>query len=224
MPVLEPPPQGPCFLSESGKGEGGPYQVSPRSPSSLRSPSPPPLSAPQKLLGKLCEQNKVVREQDRLVQQLRAEKVRPGTGRGCGRWPSRLSHERGPRSAQLLPVSWGLLRNAQRAPRFLQESLESALMGTHQELEMFGGQPAYPEKLLHKKEALQNQLISIRVELSQASTVTRPARPAASVRGSGEAGHRRLLHLPLGWCLPAHSTREVSLEQAHWGQLKSGLH
>ncbi|XP_019654113.2 pleckstrin homology domain-containing family A member 6 isoform X14 [Ailuropoda melanoleuca] len=77
-----------------------------------------------KLLGKLCEQNKVVREQDRLVQQLRAEK----------------------------------------------ESLESALMGTHQELEMFGNQPAYPEKLLHKKESLQNQLINIRVELSQAST------------------------------------------------------
>ncbi|XP_019505216.1 PREDICTED: pleckstrin homology domain-containing family A member 6 isoform X9 [Hipposideros armiger] len=77
-----------------------------------------------KLLGKLCEQNKVVREQDRLVQQLRAEK----------------------------------------------ESLESALMGTHQELEMFGNQPTYPEKLLHKKESLQNQLINIRVELSQATT------------------------------------------------------
>uniref|UniRef100_A0A8C3WSQ1 Pleckstrin homology domain containing A6 n=1 Tax=Catagonus wagneri TaxID=51154 RepID=A0A8C3WSQ1_9CETA len=77
-----------------------------------------------KLLGKLCEQNKAVREQDQLVQQLRAEK----------------------------------------------ESLESALMGTHQELEMFGSQPAYPEKLLHKKESLQNQLINIRVELSQATT------------------------------------------------------
>lgn len=77
-----------------------------------------------KLLGKLCEQNKVVREQDRLVQQLRAEK----------------------------------------------ESLESALMGTHQELDMFGSQPTYPEKLLHKKESLQNQLINIRVELSQATT------------------------------------------------------
>ncbi|XP_007166226.1 pleckstrin homology domain-containing family A member 6 isoform X5 [Balaenoptera acutorostrata] len=77
-----------------------------------------------KLLGKLCEQNKVVREQERLVQQLRAEK----------------------------------------------ESLESALMGTHQELEMFGSQPAYPEKLLHKKESLQNQLINTRVELSQATT------------------------------------------------------
>lgn len=37
---------------------------------------------------------------------------------------------------------------------------------------MFGSQPAYPEKLLHKKESLQNQLINIRVELSQASTVT----------------------------------------------------
>lgn len=46
-------------------------------------------------------------------------------------------------------------------------------MGTHQELEMFGSQPAYPEKLLHKKESLQNQLINIRVELSQATTVIR---------------------------------------------------
>lgn len=53
-------------------------------------------------------------------------------------------------------------------------------MGTHQELEMFGSQPAYPEKLLHKKESLQNQLINIRVELSQATTVTRwGAGPAA---------------------------------------------
>ncbi|XP_007470720.1 PREDICTED: pleckstrin homology domain-containing family A member 6 [Lipotes vexillifer] len=77
-----------------------------------------------KLLGNLCEQSKVVREQERLVQQLRAEK----------------------------------------------ESLESALMGTHQELEMFGNQPAYPEKLLHRKESLQSQLIHIRVELSQATT------------------------------------------------------
>ncbi|XP_030076888.1 pleckstrin homology domain-containing family A member 6 isoform X3 [Microcaecilia unicolor] len=77
-----------------------------------------------KLLGKLCEQHKVVREQEQLVQQLRAEK----------------------------------------------ESLESALMATHQEMEMFGSQPAYPEKLRLKKEALQNQLINIRVELSQATT------------------------------------------------------
>ncbi|XP_048353267.1 pleckstrin homology domain-containing family A member 6 isoform X11 [Sphaerodactylus townsendi] len=87
-------------------------------------PASPTVHDKMKLLGKLCEQNKVMREQERLVQQLRAEK----------------------------------------------ESLESALMGTHQELEMFGSQPAYPEKLLHKKESLQNQLINIRVELSQAST------------------------------------------------------
>ncbi|XP_029394817.1 pleckstrin homology domain-containing family A member 6 isoform X6 [Mus pahari] len=87
-------------------------------------PSSPTVHDKMKLLSKLCEQNKVVREQERLVQQLRAEK----------------------------------------------ESLESALMGTHQELEMFGSQPAYPEKLLHKKESLQNQLINIRVELSQATT------------------------------------------------------
>lgn len=55
-------------------------------------------------------------------------------------------------------------------------------MGTHQELEMFGSQPAYPEKLLHKKESLQNQLINIRVELSQASTVTAPPAPRPWLR------------------------------------------
>lgn len=44
-------------------------------------------------------------------------------------------------------------------------------MGTHQEMEMFGSQTAFPDKLLHRKESLQNQLISIRVELSQATTV-----------------------------------------------------
>ncbi|NXG61053.1 PKHA6 protein, partial [Hemiprocne comata] len=111
------------------------YPASPTVHDKMVMPFPEPYREPlhtykiseqdtDKLLGKLCEQNKVLREQERLVQQLRAEK----------------------------------------------ESLESALMGTHQELEMFGSQPAYPEKLLHKKESLQNQLINIRVELSQAST------------------------------------------------------
>lgn len=45
----------------------------------------------QKLLGKLCEQNKVLREQERLVQQLRAEKVRGGQLQqmnvAARRWP-----------------------------------------------------------------------------------------------------------------------------------------
>lgn len=62
-------------------------------------------------------------------------------------------------------------------------------MGTHQELEMFGSQPAYPEKLLHKKESLQNQLINIRVELSQASTVT--GCPSAAVPGRGTVSPTR---------------------------------
>lgn len=75
---------------------------------------------------------------------------------------------------QVLRVPGKSYQAAQSRPlAFLQESLESALMGTHQEMEMFGSQPAYPEKLLHKKESLQNQLINIRVELSQATTVMR---------------------------------------------------
>lgn len=55
-------------------------RVHPMHPIAGLSSSPPFLfpSGVQKLLGKLCEQNKVLREQERLVQQLRAEKVRGG--------------------------------------------------------------------------------------------------------------------------------------------------
>uniref|UniRef100_H3BEH7 Pleckstrin homology domain containing A6 n=1 Tax=Latimeria chalumnae TaxID=7897 RepID=H3BEH7_LATCH len=81
-------------------------------------------STVDKLLGQLCEQNKLVKDQEQLVQQLRIEK----------------------------------------------ESLESALISTHQDIEVFGNQPGCPEKLSRKKETLQNQLINIRGELSQANT------------------------------------------------------
>lgn len=67
--------EGPGSLAgESGgiqrPGPANPIPVKPHPSSSSLSPL-----GPQKLLGKLCEQNKVVREQERLVQQLRAEKV-----------------------------------------------------------------------------------------------------------------------------------------------------
>ncbi|XP_036388636.1 pleckstrin homology domain-containing family A member 6-like [Megalops cyprinoides] len=77
------------------------------------------------LLGRLCEQNRLLKEQEVLVQRLRVEK----------------------------------------------DSLEGALVATHQELEMYRGQPALADKLHMKKETLQNQLINIRGELSQASSV-----------------------------------------------------
>ncbi|XP_067913522.1 pleckstrin homology domain-containing family A member 6 isoform X3 [Heterodontus francisci] len=50
------------------------------------------------------------------------------------------------------------------------ESLESALETTHRDLEMYRNQPGYTEQLVQKKESLQNQLINIRGELSQATT------------------------------------------------------
>ncbi|KAJ8265132.1 hypothetical protein COCON_G00142310 [Conger conger] len=76
------------------------------------------------LLGRLCEQNRLLKEQEVLVQRLRVEK----------------------------------------------DSLESGLVATHQELEVYRGQPALADKLRLKKETLQNQLINIRGELSQASS------------------------------------------------------
>uniref|UniRef100_A0A8C4EG82 Pleckstrin homology domain containing, family A member 6 n=1 Tax=Dicentrarchus labrax TaxID=13489 RepID=A0A8C4EG82_DICLA len=50
------------------------------------------------------------------------------------------------------------------------DSLEDALVETHQEMELYHNQPLAMEKLRFKKETLQNQLINIRGELSQASS------------------------------------------------------
>lgn len=52
-----------------------------------------------------------------------------------------------------------------------QDSLEEALVTTRQEMELYYNQPLTMEKLHFKKETLQNQLINIRGELSQASSV-----------------------------------------------------
>ncbi|XP_030632423.1 pleckstrin homology domain-containing family A member 6 isoform X2 [Chanos chanos] len=77
-----------------------------------------------KLLDRLCEQNRLLKEQEAVVHRLRMDK----------------------------------------------DSLEGALVATHQEIEMYKNQPLAIEKLQLKKESLQNQLINIRGELSQASS------------------------------------------------------
>uniref|UniRef100_A0A667ZJF5 Pleckstrin homology domain containing A6 n=1 Tax=Myripristis murdjan TaxID=586833 RepID=A0A667ZJF5_9TELE len=82
------------------------------------------LSSPKKLLGRLCEQNRFLKDQEAVVHRLRMEK----------------------------------------------DSLEGALVATHQEMELYRNQPRTMEKLQFKKETLQNQLINIRGELSQASS------------------------------------------------------
>ncbi|XP_034388569.1 pleckstrin homology domain-containing family A member 6 [Cyclopterus lumpus] len=54
--------------------------------------------------------------------------------------------------------------------RMEKDSLEEALVATHQEMDRYHNQPLALEKLRFKKETLQNQLINIRGELSQASS------------------------------------------------------
>ncbi|XP_061689226.1 pleckstrin homology domain-containing family A member 6 isoform X3 [Syngnathoides biaculeatus] len=76
-----------------------------------------------KLLGRLCEQNHIVKDHEAVVHRLRMDK----------------------------------------------DSLEEALVTTHQEMEKYQNQPVAMEKLHIKKETLQNQLINIRGDLSQAS-------------------------------------------------------
>ncbi|XP_041084182.1 pleckstrin homology domain-containing family A member 6-like isoform X8 [Polyodon spathula] len=78
-----------------------------------------------KLLGQLCEQNRILKDKEATVQSLRVDK----------------------------------------------DGLEGALVATHQELDLYRNQPSIVDKLQLKKEALQNQLINIRGELSQASSV-----------------------------------------------------
>lgn len=53
-----------------------------------------------------------------------------------------------------------------------QDNLEEALVATHQEMEMYRSQGLGSDKLQMKKETLQSQLINIRGELSQASSVS----------------------------------------------------
>ncbi|XP_029286550.1 LOW QUALITY PROTEIN: pleckstrin homology domain-containing family A member 6 [Cottoperca gobio] len=77
-----------------------------------------------KLLGRLCEQNRILKDHEAVVHRLRMDK----------------------------------------------DSLEEALVATHQEMELYHNQPLAIEKLRFKKETLQNQLINIRGELSQASS------------------------------------------------------
>uniref|UniRef100_A0A671TV17 Pleckstrin homology domain containing, family A member 6 n=1 Tax=Sparus aurata TaxID=8175 RepID=A0A671TV17_SPAAU len=50
------------------------------------------------------------------------------------------------------------------------DSLEEALVATHQEMDLYHNQPLAMEKLQFTKETLQNQLINIRGELSRASS------------------------------------------------------
>ncbi|XP_072307950.1 pleckstrin homology domain-containing family A member 6 isoform X4 [Eucyclogobius newberryi] len=83
-----------------------------------------------KLLGRLCEQNRFLKDQETLVHRLRMDK----------------------------------------------DSLEDALLSFHQEMELHHHQPLAMEKLQFKKETLQNQLINIRGELSQASSALTTAR------------------------------------------------
>ncbi|KAM7423421.1 hypothetical protein PAMA_011128 [Pampus argenteus] len=77
-----------------------------------------------KLLGRLCEQNRILKDHEAVVHRLRMDK----------------------------------------------DSLEEALVATHQEMELYHSQSPSMEKLQFKKETLQNQLINIRGELSQASS------------------------------------------------------
>ncbi|XP_030229751.1 pleckstrin homology domain-containing family A member 6 isoform X4 [Gadus morhua] len=77
-----------------------------------------------KLLGRLCEQNRILKDQEAVVHRLRMEK----------------------------------------------DTLEGALVATHQEMELYHSQPLIMDNLQYKKESLQNQLINIRGELSQASS------------------------------------------------------
>ncbi|XP_037346670.2 pleckstrin homology domain-containing family A member 6 isoform X3 [Pungitius pungitius] len=63
-----------------------------------------------------------------------------------------------------------------RRLRMEKNSLEEALVATHQELELYHTQAMAPGKLRLKKDTLQNQLVNIRGQLSQASSALTTSR------------------------------------------------
>lgn len=67
-----------------------------------------------------------------------------------------------------------------------QDTLEEALVATHQEMEMYRSQAMSSDKLQMKKETLQSQLINIRGELSQASSVRTGGMHCLRTGGNGE--------------------------------------
>ncbi|KAF7652320.1 hypothetical protein LDENG_00098350 [Lucifuga dentata] len=73
----------------------------------------------------------------------------------------------------------GMLKEHEAAVHRLRmdkDSLEEALVSTHQEMELYAAQPLAMDKLRIRKETLQNQLINIRGELSQSSSALTTAR------------------------------------------------
>lgn len=123
----------------------------------------------QKLLGRLCEQSQILKNHEAVVYRLRMDKVNIFCNTVYFKWKNGLSctlktgcHcERG-------RIYVGFLFC------YAQENLEEALVATHQEMELYQNQPLAMEKLQFKKETLQNRLINIRGELSQASSVWLP--------------------------------------------------
>lgn len=73
---------------------------------------------------------------------------------------------------------------------------------SHQQMEQYRAQPAHAEKIAYQQKLLQEDVVHIRAEISQASTVRREARDSgwveSSVPNTGEPGGgptlSRLIH------------------------------
>ncbi|KAG2468262.1 PKHA6 protein, partial [Polypterus senegalus] len=132
-----------------------------------------------KLLGQLCEQNRVLKDQELTVQRLRVDK----------------------------------------------DGLEGALGSMHQEMELYRGQGSSIEKLLQKKESLQNQLINIRGELSQATNVMAATRVEFEALEDEVLSVHRYLHeqLLLG-NQSEHMHRQIQKELWRIQDVLEGLH
>lgn len=57
-----------------------------------------------------------------------------------------------------------------------QDKLESVLDVSHQQMEQYRAQPAHTEKIAYQQKLLQEDVVHIRAEISQASTVRQDAR------------------------------------------------
>lgn len=72
-----------------------------------------------------------------------------------------------------------------------QDKLESVLDVSHQQMEQYRAQPAHAEKIAYQQKLLQEDVVHIRAEISQVSTVSqegRDGRPAVCQIRGGVAG------------------------------------
>lgn len=113
-------------------------------------------------LSRLCEQDKILQELEARIRTLKEDKV-------CVIIP--LADFLASACVKLVCVCLSVmcLDNVLHVP--VQDKLESVLDVSHQQMEQYRDQPAHAEKIAYQQRLLQEDVVHIRADISQVSTV-----------------------------------------------------